>query len=134
MGVLGDPIRSRAENPVPDEVPAVTENDQVVAALLREARDELCRVTGADVDVDLDTGLLALRAGGSGERPEEAVLLASDLIDLADGRRIRGERAFDRESGEPRPSEHGKLDRLGEGVVGAFGLPSIATRIFSNGI
>lgn len=54
IGVLGDPVGCRAEQVVTQEVAAVAEYDQVGAQLAGDADDQLGRVTGSQLNVELD--------------------------------------------------------------------------------
>src|SRR5438093_13457644 len=105
MRMLGDAIGGRAEQPVTDEVSAVAEHDEVVAALFGDTGDQLCGVPRSNVDVDLDSCVLAFESRLRGERTEEGVLLTLDLLDLADGRGVGGQRALHCERSDMRLGE-----------------------------
>ena len=61
------------------------------------AHDQLGGVPGEDLDLEIDSFRSGLVAREAGDRPEELVLLALDLVDLANRRRIGGGLPFDGE-------------------------------------
>src|ERR1017187_4814081 len=92
--LLCDPVGGRAEEVVAQEVAAVPEDDEVVTAFGGHAGDQLGRMPGADVDVELDPGVPHVPLRPRGERREEDILLALHLLDLPDRRSIRRPRPF----------------------------------------
>jgi hypothetical protein len=122
VGVLGDPVGGRAEQVVAQEVALVAEHDQVVLLFLSDADDQLGRVPGAaELDLQLDAGSGGLLACRVEQAPEEGVLLAAYLVDLADRGGVGGQRSFDRQRGQLRAGARGQLECLGEGTVRRFG-------------
>jgi hypothetical protein len=71
--VFGDAVCGRAEQVVAEEVAAMAEHNEVVAAGAREVRDHLGRVADPDVDDDLDAALRGSLARRGGEGVEEQV-------------------------------------------------------------
>ena len=61
--MLGDAVSRGAEQMVAQEMSAVAEHDQVSAELAGDLHDQLGRVAGAQLDLELDAGLGGLLAG-----------------------------------------------------------------------
>jgi hypothetical protein len=119
--MLGDAVGGRAEQVVAQEVAAMAEHNEVVTAGGCKLRDHFRGVAGTQLDVEIEP-----RAGGLllclvCERREEAVFLALDLVDLADRRRVCGQRPLNREGGHTRTDKRGELQGLREGAVRALG-------------
>src|SRR5947199_9539106 len=96
-GMLRDAVGGRPEEMVAQEVTAVAEHDEVEATRGREVGDDLGGVPRAQLDRKLDVGLGGLLARSHSQPEEEEVLFPLDLVDLANGRRVRRKRSFDRE-------------------------------------
>ncbi len=112
--MLGHAVGRRAEQVVAQEVAAVAEDHEVEAPSGCEVRDDLGGMPGAQLDGELDPGLLGLLTCPKREGVEEEVLLPLDLVNLAHGRRVRGKRPFDRERRQLRIREVRELECLRE--------------------
>jgi hypothetical protein len=133
VGMLGDAVGGGAEEVVAQEVTLVAEDDQVGVGLVGDADDQLGCVAGVELDVELDAGRFGLPAG-VGEQPlEEGVLLAFHFVDFADGGGVGGQRAFDGERGSAAPAREASSSAFVKARSEAS-EPSMAARIFSNGI
>jgi hypothetical protein len=92
---MGDPIRGRAKQVVAEEMATMPDHDQVVCVGLGVVRDHLGGVTGDEVGLDCDSSLLRLAGGLVEDAFEELVLFVLDLLDLPDGRGVRGKLSLD---------------------------------------
>ena len=105
---------------VGDHVTIRPENDEIVPAFSRHLGDQLGCVSRPHVDVDLQAALFRLLSHTRGERAEEQVLFALDLVHFPDRCGVRGQRAFDSESRDARVGERCEVEGLRERAVGAF--------------
>src|SRR6266568_2114985 len=97
----------------------VADHDEVAAVLLRLPDDQLRRVPGPDVHLELDPFLRGVLPSLPGEPLEEDVLLALDLVDLADRRSVGRQPSLDRERFQSGARQLRQLDRLLQRLLAA---------------
>jgi hypothetical protein len=102
---MRDPVRRGSEQHVAEEMAMVRDDDQIVPVRSGVVNDRVRRVPRDEIDADLDAArvCLALGLGLGQDSREELVLLALDLIDLAQRRSIGGQPALDRSRCSRRP-------------------------------
>jgi len=83
VGVVGDPVGCGAEQVVAEEMAAVADDDQVMAVRAGVVSDDLGGMARHQLGCHLDATFTRLRVRPLEDPPEVLVLLAFDLIDLA---------------------------------------------------